>query len=195
MSFINENKKEINCKIVFYGPPRSGKSTTLRSIYDEVNRGSKGEMISLSRDDDRTLFFDFLPLNLGKVKNYTIRLHLYTVPGQIGYQQSRSLISKGVDGMVYIADSELPMMENNIHCLADLKEILENEDHNWGDIPVVFQYNKRDLKNVIPVTDLNHYLNPEGAPSFETIAINGNGIFDVFKRISADVLKSLRESV
>ena len=192
MSFINDKTGEINCKIVYYGPPKCGKSTTLRHIYSEVKKGSKGKMVSLSQEKDRTLYFDFLPFNLGKLGDYTVRIHLYTVPGQIGYQQSRELISKGVDGVVFIADSQLEMMESNIESLKDLKDILSQSGHNWGEIPYVYQYNKRDLKNALPVEELNRYLNEENSPCFETIATKGDGLFDAFKAVTKAVLKNQR---
>ena len=188
MAFINPSEKEINCKIVYYGPSRSGKTTTLRHIYDEVSKDSKGKSISIGHAGDSTLFFDFVPLNLGKIRDYTVRIHLYTVPGQIGYQQSRALISKGVDGMVFIADSQLEMMDDNIKCLADLKQILSKEGHAWGELPAVFQFNKRDLKTAIPPAELNRFLNPENAPFFETIATKGSGIMEAFRSITTSVI-------
>ncbi|MBT3181888.1 MAG: GTPase domain-containing protein [Deltaproteobacteria bacterium] len=188
MSFINDKTKEINCKVVYYGPPRCGKSTSLRYIYEQIKKGSKGEMISLSQSNDKTLYFDFVPLNLGKINDYTVRLHLYTVPGDVGYQQSRALISKGVDGLVFMADSQLEMMESNIQAFADLKEILGSE---WGEIPCVFQYNKRDLKSAVPTKELSSYLNDGTFPEFETIATSGDGVFESFKMISKEVLKDL----
>ncbi|MFA4874691.1 MAG: GTPase domain-containing protein [bacterium] len=193
MSFINDKTKEINCKIVYYGPPLSGKSTTLRQLYGEVRKGSKGDMISLSQDSDRTLYFDFVPLNLGKVGSYTMRLHLYTVPGEVGYDQSRSLISKGVDGVVFIADSQLTRMEANLAALAGLREILRKEGHEWAKTPCVFQYNKRDLPGAVPTRDLAHFLNEEGREEFETVAITGKGVFDAFKAITQQVLLDLKK--
>lgn len=192
MSFINDKTKEINCKIVYHGPALGGKSTTLRRIYGEVRKGAKGEMISLSQDDDRTLYFDFVPLNIGKVRGYTVRLHLYTVPGEVGYQQSRALISKGVDGVVFVADSRLERMESNLKSLGGLKEILKAEGHAWGEIPCVYQYNKRDLPNTVPVEELQRYLNPDGREEYETVATTGEGVFDAFRAISAAVLRGLK---
>jgi mutual gliding-motility protein MglA len=193
MSFINDKTREINCKIVYYGPALSGKSTTLRRIYDEVKRGAKGEMISLSQDDDRTLYFDFVPLQLGKLGNYTLRLHLYTVPGEVGYEQSRALISKGVDGVVFIADSQLSRMEANLSSLASLKEFLKREGHAWEATPGVFQFNKRDLPKVVPPAELSHFLNADERKTFETVATEGRGVFDAFQEITAQVLKQLRQ--
>lgn len=193
MSFINDKVKEINCKIVYYGPPLCGKSTSLRHIYNRVTSGAKGEMVSIAKDDDRTLYFDFVPLNIGKINDYTIRLHLYTVPGEVGYKQSRALISKGVDGVVFIADSSLTRMEANLASLKSLKDILNNEELEWGEVPCVFQYNKRDLPNALPIEELRKYLNAEGYEDFESVATSGSGVFEAFETISLKVLKALKE--
>jgi signal recognition particle receptor subunit beta len=192
MSFVNENTKEINCKIVYYGPALSGKSTTLRRIYDEVKLDSKGRMISLEQDDDRTLYFDFVPLNLGEVAGYTVRLHLYTIPGEVGYEQSRTLISRGLDGVVFVADSQLTRMEDNIKSLAGLRELLAASGHDPQGIPLAFAYNKRDLPKVVPSEEMARYLNPGGREEFETVATKGRGVFDAFRSISIQVLKGLR---
>lgn len=191
MSFINDKTKEINCKIVYFGPAGSGKSTTLRHIYNDVNKGAKGEMVSLSTTQDHTLFFDFVPLNLGKVKGYTVRLHLYTVPGEIGYQQSRMLISKGVDGVVFVADSQLTRMDSNIASLAGLKKVLTTEGQDLSNTPCVFQYNKRDMPNVVPFDEMRRYLNPSNKNDFETVATIGQGIFEAFTEISKQVVKGM----
>ncbi len=188
MAFINPSEKEINCKIVYFGPSGAGKTTTIRYIYGEASKGDKGRMISIASAADHTLFFDFVPLNLGKIRDHSVRLHLYTVPGEIGYQQSRALISKGIDGIIFIADSRLEMMEDNLKCLADLKTILLKEGHNWGEIPAVFQFNKQDLKTAIPASKLNEYLNPDRFPSFETIATKGKGITESFRSIVTTVV-------
>ena len=189
MSFINDKNKEINCKIVYSGPALSGKSTSLRRLCEHIRKASKGEMVSISQEDDRTLYFDFVPLTVGKIGGYTVRLHLYTVPGEVGYQQSRALISKGVDGVVFVADSQLTRMDENLKSLASLKEILRNEGHAWNDTPVVFQYNKRDMQGTVPSEHLRTYLNTENRPEFETVATDGAGLFEAFTAISTLVLK------
>lgn len=198
MSFINDKTREINCKIAYYGPPLCGKSTSLRHIYNEVKGGAKpacrqagNEMISLSQDDDNTLYFDFVPLHLGKVGGYTVRLHLYTLPGDIGYRQSRALISKGIDGVVFVADSRFESMESNLSSLTDLKGILKMEGHEWGDIPCVYQYNKRDLANAVPIDELRRYINAEGSEEFATAATTGEGVLDAFRAISKLVVTNL----
>lgn len=194
MSFINDQSKEINCKIVYFGPALGGKSTSLRSIYNQVKQKSKGEMISLSTDEDRTLFFDFIPLNLGKVKDYTVRMHLYTVPGQSAYDAQRMLISKGVDGLVFVADSAIPRMESNLASLKDLQSILETEGAELSDIPFVIQYNKRDVKQAAPIKQMRTYLNQTDAPDFETVATDDQGVFDAFTTICTNVLQNLRNN-
>lgn len=194
MAFINERNKEINCKIVYYGPPRCGKSTSLRFLCGELKSDTKGEMISLTSEDDRTLYFDFIPLTLGKIKDYTIRLHLYTVPGEVAYEANRKIISKGVDGVVFVADSQLERAESNLNSIRELKEILNHEGISFDEIPHVIQYNKRDLPNAAPVKELRTLLNKYAAPDFETVATGGNGIFDAFKAISTKVLFDLKKA-
>jgi signal recognition particle receptor subunit beta len=191
MSFINENTKEINCKVLYYGPPLAGKSTSIKFLYDRMKKGS-GESISLSKDTDGALYFDFVPLNLGKIGDYTVRLHLYTIPGEVAYEQSRALISKGVDGVVFVVDSQLTKMDQNLESLEGLKRILAGEGHEWSDVPCVFMYNKRDLPNTVPADDLARYINKEGRPGFDSIATIGRGVVDAFKSISAQVLGDLK---
>jgi signal recognition particle receptor subunit beta len=191
MAFINDKAKEINCKVVFYGPALCGKSTSLRFIHKQVNR-SKETPLTLSEEGDRTLYFDFVPVSLGKIKDYAVRVHLYTVPGQRAYEQSRRLIAKGVDGLVFMADSDLPQMENNMDSLKELRGILEAESIEWNGLPKVFQYNKRDLPTAVPIDELHEMLNRDGDPEFETIAIKGLGIFDVLSTISEKVLLNLK---
>lgn len=194
MAFINEKNREINCKIVYYGPPRCGKSTSLRFICGEIKKETKGELISLTSDNDRTLYFDFVPLTLGKIGDYLIRLHLYTVPGEVAYEANRKIISKGVDGVVFVADSQVEKAEQNIKSLSELKKILDHEEISLGSIPFVIQYNKRDLLNAAPVNELRQILNKFSAPDFETVATNGSGIFEAFKTISTKVLMDLKKS-
>lgn len=193
MSFINENTKEINCKIVYYGPPRGGKSTSLRHIFEQIKKKSKGELISLSTANDHTLYFDFVPVTLGLVGDYQIRLHLYTVPGEVAYDQNRKIISKGVDGVVFVADSQLEKTDSNIACMKELRDILKDEGIDWRELPMVFQYNKRDLSNAIPVAELRTILNPLKVPDFETVATEGKGVYDVLKAIGTKVLLDLKK--
>lgn len=192
MSFINEQTKEINLKIVYYGPPLGGKSTSLRQIHDMMQEGSKGELISLTSDKDRTLYFDFVPLNIGKIKDYTIRLHLYTVPGEMAYNAARKIISKGVDGVVFVADSQIEKIESNLLSLKELNEILKHEGTSLDDISYVIQYNKRDLPNAAPVEELKQFLNPRGVEDFESIAITGKGVIDTLQTAARKVLLNLR---
>ena len=193
MAFIDENAKEINCKVVFFGPPLCGKSTSLRYINKQVNRGlRKNEEASISEDDDRTLCFDFVPVDLGTIKDYKARVHLYTVPGQRAYEQARKIIAKGVDGIVFMADSNLPRMSDNAESLNELKKILKEEDVEWSGLPKVFQYNKRDLSHAVPTVELRRVLNQDRDSEFETVAITGQGVMDVLTTIAEKVLLSLK---
>lgn len=193
MSFINEKTKEINAKIIYAGPPRAGKSTSLRRVYDEVKKGAKGEPLSLREENDQTLFFNFVPLTLGTVRDFTVRLHLYTVPGEAAYRQSRSLISTGIDGVLFVADSQLERMEDNLASLRELRELLRTEGEALEETPLVFQYNKRDLSSAVPAKELHRYLNEQGTAEFETIATKGVGVFEAFREISRRVLRRLQE--
>jgi len=194
MSFINEEKKEINCKILYCGALGAGKSTTLKYIYDEASKGTKGDTISLNESGDNTLFFDFVPLNIGTIAGYSIRIHLYTIPREQEYDQSKQLISKGVDGVVFIADSKLDGMDENIRALSEMRKLLKSTGDNPETIPFVFQYNKRDLPGIVPTEELSRYLNDISAREFETIATKGEGVMDAFRSVSASVLKGLKSS-
>ena len=191
MSLINYSSREINCKIVYYGPGLCGKTTNLQHIYSRGPQETRGKMISLATEMDRTLFFDFLPLELGQIRGFRTRFHLYTVPGQVFYDASRRLILKGVDGVVFVADSQVDRFEANIESLDNLRVNLADQGYNLDRIPFVMQYNKRDLPRVVPVDDLERELNPRKAPYFEAVALRGTGVFDTLKVACKLVLKTL----
>lgn len=193
MSFINYPAREINCKIVYYGPGLCGKTTNLQFIYKKTNPDSKGKMISLATETERTLFFDFLPLSLGEIRGFKTRFHLYTVPGQVFYDASRKLILKGVDGIVFVADSQLERMEANLESFDNLKTNLIEQGYSLGSIPYVVQYNKRDLPNAAPVDEMRKLLNSNGVPDFESIATEGNGVFETLKSVAKLVLIELKK--
>jgi hypothetical protein len=192
MSFINYSAREINCKIVYYGPGLCGKTTNLKYIYTRTTPEAKGKMISLATETERTLFFDFLPLSLGTIRGFKIRFHLYTVPGQVFYDASRKLILKGVDGIVFVVDSQVERMEANLESMENLRINLLEHGYNLNRIPYVIQYNKRDILNVAPVEDLRLLINSKGVPDFEAIATIGIGVFETLKAIAKLVLIELR---
>jgi signal recognition particle receptor subunit beta len=194
MSFINYSSREINCKIVYYGPGLCGKTTNLQYIYNKTNPEAKGKMISLATETERTLFFDFLPLSLGEIRGFRTRFHLYTVPGQVFYDASRKLILKGVDGVVFVADSQIERMEANMESIENLRVNLAEQGYDLDRIPYVVQYNKRDLPNVVTVEELRHTLNPKGVPEFSAVAPTGVGVFDTLKSVAKLVLTELRRS-
>jgi signal recognition particle receptor subunit beta len=194
MSLINYSSREINCKIVYYGPGLCGKTTNIQYVYDKVAPETKGKLITLATEMDRTLFFDFLPLELGTVKGFKTRFHLYTVPGQVYYDASRKLILRGVDGLVYVADSQTARYDANIESLYNLHENLDAYNLNLDEIPFVLQYNKRDMPDIISMDDMEQELNPEGFPSFNAVAIKGVGVFDTLKSVAKMVLKKLSEN-
>ncbi|MBX3298841.1 MAG: GTPase domain-containing protein [Acidobacteria bacterium] len=193
MTFINYASREINCKIVYYGPGLCGKTTNLQYIYDSTAPQAKGKLISLATETDRTLFFDFMPLELGTVRGFKTRFHLYTVPGQVYYDASRKLILKGVDGVVFVADSQDERMDANIESLNNLEENLQSQGYDLSTIPYVLQLNKRDLPNVTPVNELTQELVRKGEPVFEAVATNGTGVFDTLKAVAKQVLTELRK--
>ena len=193
MSFINYPAREINCKIVYYGPGLCGKTTNLQFIYKKTNPDSKGKMISLATETERTLFFDFLPLSLGEIRGFKTRFHLYTVPGQVFYDASRKLILKGVDGIVFVADSQLERMEANLESFDNLKTNLIEQGYSLGNIPYVVQYNKRDLPNAAPVDEMRKLLNSNGVPDFESVATEGTGVFETLKAVAKLVLIELKK--
>jgi mutual gliding-motility protein MglA len=192
VSFINAREKEINCKIAYVGPPFSGKTTTLKHIYQETAPGHRGKITTLSGAEDKALFFDFLPLTLGKVKDYSVRLHLYTVPGQVVYDSSRTIIFKGVDGVVFVADSQVEKLEDNLESWRNLEKSLKNAGLDFKTIPIALQYNKRDLPNRVPSEELRTLLNSREGPEFETVATQGKNVMECFQTIAKKVLQELK---
>ncbi len=193
MSFINYSSREINCKIVYYGPGLCGKTTNLQYIYNRTNPDAKGKMISLATETERTLFFDFLPLSLGEIRGFKTRFHLYTVPGQVFYDASRKLILKGVDGVVFVADSQIDRMEANMESMENLSYNLKEQGYELENLPYVVQYNKRDLPNVASVEELRSLLNPGSVPDFESVSTTGQGVFDTLKAVAKLVLTELKK--
>jgi len=191
MSMINYASREINCKIVYYGTGLGGKTTNLEHIYSRVNPDTKGKMISLATETERTLFFDFLPIDLGEIRGFKTRFHLYTVPGQVYYNASRRLILKGVDGIVFVADSQATRAEANIESMHNLYDNLETYGYDLQTIPFAIQYNKRDMPNVLSMEELRAQINPMRVPDFEGVAIEGKGVFETLSCVSKLVVKSL----
>ncbi len=192
MSFINYSSREINCKIVYYGPGLCGKTTNLQYIYNRTNPDAKGKMISLATETERTLFFDFLPLSLGEIRGFKTRFHLYTVPGQVFYDASRKLILKGVDGVIFVADSQIDRTEANIESVENLRYNLQEQGYELDNLPYVVQYNKRDLPNVASIEELRELLNTTMAPDFEAVSTTGQGVFDTLKAVAKLVLTDLK---
>jgi len=194
VSFINFPAREINCKLVYYGPGLGGKTANLQWIYENTGSNLKGKMISLATETDRTLFFDFLPLDLGTVRGFKTRFHLYTVPGQVFYEASRKLILKGADGVVFVADSQEERVDANLETLDNLREHLKEHSLDINSIPYILQVNKRDLPNVLPVEELKKHLQIKGEPVIEGVAITGQGVFETLKEVAKLVLAELRKS-
>jgi len=192
VTFINYASREINCKIVYYGPGLGGKTTNLQFIYSKTAPEAKGKMISLATEADRTLFFDFLPLDLGSIRGFTTRFHLYTVPGQVFYDASRKLILKGVDGVAFVADSQEERMDANIESIRNLDENLREQGFDLQTIPYVLQFNKRDLPSALPVDVMYRALNFKREPTFEAVASEGIGVFDTLKAVAKQILVELR---
>ncbi|NVN92625.1 MAG: gliding-motility protein MglA [Desulfuromonadales bacterium] len=192
MSFINYASREINCKIVYYGPGLCGKTTNLQFVYQKTAPDARGKMISLATETERTLFFDFLPLALGEIRGFKTRFHLYTVPGQVFYDASRKLILKGVDGVVFVADSQEEREDANIESLDNLRFNLKEQGYDLDKLPYVVQYNKRDLSGVMSVEDLRRELNPTNVPDFEACATSGEGVFETLKAVAKLILIDLK---
>ncbi len=194
MTFINYVAREINCKIVYYGPGLGGKTTNLQYVYQITSPENKGKLISLATETERTLFFDFLPIDLGQIRGFRTRFHLYTVPGQVFYDSSRKLILKGVDGVVFVADSQEERLDANLESLANLAQNLKEQGFDISSIPYVLQLNKRDLPSAMPVESLQQQLLVKGEPVLEAVAPRGVGVLDTLKAVARQVLVELRKS-
>lgn len=192
MPFINLPLREITCKIVYYGPGLCGKTTNLQYIYAKTNPEARGNMIALATETDRTLFFDFLPLGLGEIRGFKTRFHLYSVPGQVFYDASRKLILRGVDGVVFVADSLYDRLDANLESMENLRVNLAEQGYDLDTIPFVIQYNKRDLPNAMPMEELSRLLNPRKVPEFGAVAVTGEGVFDTLKAIAKLVLQKVK---
>lgn len=192
MAFINEKTKEVNLKIIYFGPSASGKTASLRSIVQKMKEKGDGELVSVSGEDENVLYFDFVPLRLGKYKNYQLRVHLYAIPGEAAYPQARRLIAKGLDGVVFVADSAPERLEDNRKSLDNLKKLLEEEGEDFQTLPLVIQYNKRDLSKTVGVEDLRRLLNARHVPDFETAATQGTGVFEALKSVGKLAIKNLQ---
>jgi hypothetical protein len=194
MSFINYASREINCKIVYYGPGLCGKTTNLQWIYEKINPTAKGKLISLATETERTLFFDFLPLELGTIRGFKSRFHLYTVPGQVFYDASRKLILKGVDGVIFVADSQMARMDANAESLRNLADNLKMQGYDLKTVPYVLQLNKRDMPNAAPLDVMLKRLRVKGEDYFEAVAPKGIGVFETLKGVARHVLVGLKKA-
>ena len=192
MSFINYNAKEIHCKVVYYGPSLGGKTTNIQWVYQKTAEDQKSKLVALNTDIERTLFFDFLPLNIGDIRGFKTRFHLYTVPGQVVYDASRKLILKGLDGVIFVADSQVERMDENLESLRNLERNLEQQGYDIREIPLIMQYNKRDLPNVASMAELRSALNPYNAPEIEGCASEGRGVFESLKTVSKSIIHVLK---
>lgn len=192
MSFINYNAKEIHCKVVYYGPSLGGKTTNIQWVYQKTAEDQKSKLVALNTDIERTLFFDFLPLNIGDIRGFKTRFHLYTVPGQVVYDASRKLILKGLDGVIFVADSQIERMDENLESLRNLERNLEQQGYDIREIPLIMQYNKRDLPNVASLAELRSALNPYNAPEVESCASEGRGVFESLKTASKSIINVLK---
>ncbi len=195
MAYVNYATQEINCKIVYYGPGLGGKTSNIKYIYSKINPELKGKLISLATETDRTLFFDFMPLELGSVKGFKTRLHLYTVPGQVFYNASRKLILKGVDGVILVADSQIERMDANIESIRNLQENLHELSYELHELPYVLQLNKRDLNPISTVEEMRNKLGVKNEPVFEAIAVQGIGVFHTLKEMAKLVLIDLKRKM
>ncbi len=191
MAIINVGVREIHCKIVYYGPGMCGKTTNLQYIHSQVPREAKGDLLSIATETERTLFFDFLPLDLGKVRGFSTRFHLYTVPGQVLYERTRVAVLNGADGVVFVADSQRDKLQEDIKSLQELARNITKQNKNFKEFPIVLQYNKRDMPEALPTAVMDKYLNPLNWQRFEAVATTGVGVFDTLKSISKLVISKL----
>jgi signal recognition particle receptor subunit beta len=194
MALVNHQTREINAKIVYYGPGLCGKTTNIHMIFHRIAPGQRGKLISLATETDRTLFFDFLPVELGSIKNYKVRFHLYTVPGQVFYNATRKLVLKGADGVIFVADSQRAMLDADLESIANLRENFHDQGINLSDFPMVIQYNKRDLPDVLSVEELNAAMNPRNVPCYSAVATSGEGVLKTFASISKLVFKDMQKN-
>lgn len=192
MSFINHNAKEIHCKIVYYGASLGGKTTNIQWVYQTLAQDQKSKLVALNTEIERTLFFDFLPLEVGEIRGFQTRFHLYTVPGQVIYDASRKLILKGLDGVVFVVDSQADRLDENIESMKNLERNLEQQGYNIKEIPLVIQYNKRDLPNALPLSELRRHLNHYNSPEVEASAFEGKGVLESFRLVSKNVIQILK---
>ncbi|HEY3401164.1 MAG TPA: GTPase domain-containing protein [Geothrix sp.] len=194
MTFINYASREINCKIVYYGPGLCGKTTNIQWIFEQANPDKRGKLVSLATETDRTLFFDFLPLDMGMVKGFKVRFHLYTVPGQVFYDASRKLILRGCDGIIFVADSQKARMEANIESIANLATNLRENGFDVRSIPYVLQLNKRDMPSAAPAAEMERLLRFRGEPMIEAVANQGTGVIDTLKAAARQILMELQKN-
>jgi hypothetical protein len=194
MTFINYASREINCKIVYYGPGLCGKTTNIQWIFEQANPEKRGKLVSLATETDRTLFFDFLPLDMGTVKGFKVRFHLYTVPGQVFYDASRKLILRGCDGIIFVADSQKARMEANIESIANLATNLKENGFDIRTIPYVLQLNKRDMPSAAPVPEIERLLRFRNEPMIEAVASKGTGVIETLKASARQILMELQRS-
>jgi signal recognition particle receptor subunit beta len=192
VSFINYAAKEINCKIIYFGPGLSGKTTNVQYVYEHTQNEARGKLVTLSTENERTLFFDFLPLSVGEVRGYKTRFHLYTIPGQTFYEVSRQFILKGVDGIVFVADSQAERMEANIESFEGLEKSLDKQGYDINKLPLVFQYNKRDMPGAVSIQELEATFNPMKRPYFEAVASRGQGVMETLQAVSQAIIKELK---
>ncbi len=191
MSFINPITKEVNCKIVYVGTGLGGKTTNVQYIYENTSKDRAGKLASLSTENERTLFFDFLPLSVGEIHGYTTRFHLYTIPGQTFYDVSRDFILKGVDGVIFVVDSQPSRMEANLEAFESFQKALERQGYDITRIPLVFQYNKRDVRDAVHITELEATFNPGKRPFYEAVASNGQGVMETLQHVSQMVMDTM----